>query len=189
MKPSVEIDAFAYLGVALLLLVLPVTWVAAAITAAAIHEIGHVAAVFLTGNRILHLRIGCRGAEITAEPMTSRQQILCSLAGPAASLLLVLLCHHFPAVAVCGLIQGIYNLLPVYPLDGGQVLQSLLLLFLQEEKVRSLCRFVHIIVWILLAFLGFLACFALQDGSLLLFPGLSFLYIKYSCKETAHAVQ
>jgi len=51
------------------------------------------------------------------------------LAGPAGSMLLLLLSRSAPKIAVCGLFHGLYNLLPVLPLDGGRLLQLLLYRF------------------------------------------------------------
>lgn len=65
-------------------------------------------------------------------PMSTGRELIAVLAGPAASLLLLSLVRVFPRVAICGLIQGIYNLLPIYPLDGGKALRCLMALV--EEK-------------------------------------------------------
>lgn len=119
----VRVDPWAYIFGAGLVMLLPLDWLAAALAAAFFHEICHLAAIFLLGGRILQIRIGIGGAAIETELPGRGKELLCSLAGPAGSFLLVLLCHLFPKLAICAGIQGLFNLLPVYPLDGGRALR------------------------------------------------------------------
>lgn len=118
-----RVDVSAYFFAALLLLTLPLNWLMAAAVAAAGHELCHILAVRLSGSRVLRLRIGAGGAVIETEPMTRGRELACTLAGPAGSLLLVLLFRVFPRLAICALVQGVFNLLPLFPLDGGRALR------------------------------------------------------------------
>lgn len=134
----VRIDPAAYIFCALLLLTQPLNWLAAAVFAAAFHELCHILAIFLTGNRVERVRIGLGGAEIKTEFASARQELLCALAGPGGSLLMLLLCRNFPRLALCGAVQGCFNLLPIYPMDGGRVLACILEIYFpaQGERVR-----------------------------------------------------
>ena len=59
-------------------------------------------------------------------PFVEWKQILSILAGPLGSIFLLLLYPAVPKIAVCGLFHGLYNLIPVLPLDGGRILQLVL---------------------------------------------------------------
>ena len=58
--------------------------------------------------------------------MSPVREAICALAGPLGSFSLLLISEYFPEAAVCGLIQGAYNLIPIFPLDGGRVVRFLL---------------------------------------------------------------
>ena len=52
--------------------------------------------------------------------LDAKGECLCALAGPLGSLILAFL--PFSTLALCGLVQGLFNLLPIMPLDGGRIL-------------------------------------------------------------------
>lgn len=121
-----QIEAWAYFFSALLILTLPLDWLVAAVCAAAFHEICHIAVIRILGGMIGELQIGISGAAMEVEIQGRGKEFLCALAGPVGSFLLLFLCHVFPKLSICGCIQGLFNLLPIYPLDGGRMLKCLL---------------------------------------------------------------
>lgn len=170
---------------AFLLVSIPFRWAAGVILAAAIHELSHLMAVRLTGGKITGISIGITGAKIETLPMSRGREVLCAAAGPLGSLLLASVLPGFPEAAVSGLIQGIYNLLPVYPLDGGRILRAVL--------PDSVCNGIRISTLILLVGLGFWCMVSLEGGFVALFPaciaGISSFHRKFPCKEGNLAVQ
>ena len=96
-----------------------------------VHELGHIAAALACGGRVERLSLTMVGAELSFSyrtPLSYGRDSLVALAGPGANLLLGGLFfwqgRHLPAVLTLGL--GVFNLLPILPLDGGRVVYGLL---------------------------------------------------------------
>ena len=100
-----------------------------AITAALVHEIGHMIALCICGTvprRVVVSAFGVR-FEMDGESVTGsyRKDGLVALAGPLVNGSCALLLCRFHAVASqVHLALGIWNLLPLYPLDGERVLRA-----------------------------------------------------------------
>jgi Zn-dependent protease len=87
---------------------------------------------------------------MTAEPLTPWQELLCASAGPAGSILLLVFLHDFPELSVCGIAHGIYNLLPVYPLDGGRCAYSICRLIFRKDSARHAFNLVQYLCLLLI---------------------------------------
>ena len=133
-KEELQISGGFCLTMAVMLLVLPLDWLLAMAAAGFVHELAHILAVWLLGGRILSCRISAGGAVIETSPMESVSQLLCILAGPLGGLALLPLARFLPKLAVCAFVQSAYNLLPLFPLDGGRALGCLLELAAGAEK-------------------------------------------------------
>lgn len=116
--------ATAILG-ATMLLILPLKWVIAMIIAIAIHELFHCVAIQVTGNHICEISITQHGMVIQTTPLSQFEELFCAAFGPLGSILLFLGYPWIPRIALCAGVQGIFNLLPVYPLDGGRIFRVL----------------------------------------------------------------
>ena len=120
-----EADGGFFLVLALMLLLFPLGLVAGILLAALIHECGHLIAVRLTGGRVLAIRLHAGGARIETAPMEPGKVAVCALAGPGAGALTIFAWRFFPEMALAGLVQTVFNLLPIYPLDGGRVVRNI----------------------------------------------------------------
>lgn len=154
-----------------------------ALLAALVHEFAHCVAIRLCGGQVISLQLGVGGAVIEASPMTPGKEAICALAGPIGSFSLMLIAEHYPEAAVCALIQGIYNLLPFYPQDGGRILRILF--------SESVCKAVKTSFVVLFA--GFGLWMGTLNGEIGIII-LAFLLIplirgKITCKESKQAVQ
>ncbi len=121
----VRTEAGFWLVLGLMMLLFPLRFLVSVLLAAVIHELGHLSAIRLTGGRVRGIWLHIGGARIETDPMEPGQAILCALAGPAAGAVTILAWRWFPELALAGLIQTVFNLIPVYPLDGGQVVRNI----------------------------------------------------------------
>lgn len=94
------------------------------LSASAVHELGHWMALRVLGADILGFRIGIFGAvlETDQRSLSYGQELIATLAGPAANLLgaVLLTAGGFETAAGAHLVLGGFNLLPMRPLDGGR---------------------------------------------------------------------
>ena len=151
---------------ALWLLVLPLRWILGAIAAAAFHEACHVAAVMLLGGKIEGFSLGRIGAKIESSGLSALRQLICTLAGPLGALTLLLFARHIPVIALCALFQSIYNLLPVWPLDGARAWRLLLSLSVSPKTAQKICDWTEKTVLLSLSIGAAWAFFCLRWGIL-----------------------
>ena len=131
-----------YFVAALLLLVLPLRWILSAVLAGLVHEMGHIAAVFLVRGRIRSFRISTNGCVLETCPLDRWQQFASILAGPLGGLTLLFFYRAVPEAALCAVFQSLYNLIPIRPLDGGR-LSYLLLEWFTPNHAESIMRFLE----------------------------------------------
>ena len=163
----------------LVFLLLPLQWIISAVLAAMIHELGHYIAVRLLGGKIINMKVCIDGATICASGLTPQREIICLLAGPFTGLLSLLAWRLFPIVSLCSILQSAYNLLPIYPLDGGKILRNVILL---AGGSKHLCKKIENTVLIILFILCVIIWLRFQV-SLFLFYAL-LLFRKTPCKQT-----
>lgn len=165
---KVQISFARWFGIylSLLLLLVPLRWLFAAAVGAAVHELFHIAAIRLMGLRIHSVRIGISGAKIHTQPMTDIQELLCALAGPFGGLSLLLFSRWIPMICLCSAFQSLYNLLPIYPADGGRALRCGAKLLFSEVLARKITDSVELAAIIGVAVLGTYGTFHLRLGLL-----------------------
>lgn len=138
-----RVDFAACVFGALMLLTLPLNWLLAAIFAAVFHELCHIFAILLMGGRVLGIGIGMGGAEIETDVLSPGKELVCTLAGPVGGFLLLVLSQWIPRTALCAQMQSLFNLLPIYPLDGGRALRCAAELAFPAVRRDAICRYVE----------------------------------------------
>lgn len=127
---------------ATMLLVLPIDWLLGWLVAVLFHELGHVAALLLLRKTINSIVFDQNGIYIKTDNMLPLEEIICAAAGPITGLFPLLFSRTFPHGALCALTMSCFNLIPIYPSDGGRVLMGILRLILPPTKVSNICQIV-----------------------------------------------
>ena len=188
-KLQISVRVFVLLAVAAM--ILPWRWLFAMLTAASIHEMGHLLVLRLENVTVERLRIDISGAQISAAPLTMRQEFLCACAGPGAAALLIGLGRVYPELAICAFIQSVYNLIPIMPFDGGRIFRCAIESLFPQYIAEKIVTATEIMICGAAAFLGvisflnrlyFFSVFALS------FAVLS-VRRKIACNGCASAVQ
>lgn len=149
---------------ALCILFLPLDWFCAAIFAAAVHEICHYIAVYILGGNIHKIKIYWTGAVMESGTLSPWQELLSILAGPFGSLGLLTIYTWHPQTAFCGLIQGLFNLLPLFPLDGGRALDCIARILFSPKISKRICFFTEVITISVICITSICLCFFLDAG-------------------------
>lgn len=176
----IRIDSSACLLAALLLLILPLDWLAALTIAAVIHEASHILVLYLLGGSISKISVRAGGCVIETGSIGEWEQFLSILAGPLGSISLLLLFRAAPKIAICGFLQCLANLIPVLPLDGGRLLRLLFYRFC-PDKAEKLMALITIGICMLFVFLAIRLMSAASAGPWPLF--LAVIWAIRACPE------
>lgn len=115
-----------------------------------LHESGHLIALSKEEIKISYIKIEPFGLTIRFKDRlikNPKTEIITAMAGPLANFILALAAFliskdRFGFFILANLSMGIFNLLPVYPLDGGRILKAFL--SLKHGYIKS-CRFVFLL--------------------------------------------
>lgn len=134
--------------------------------AALLHELGHLLVMLICGQPVKQITVLPFGIDIKKSTLISsyKADIAVSLAGIVVNILMIALCGILPENTAVeffkqsNVVLFAINVLPIKSLDGGQILEKLLLLTLPPdtvERVMAFCSMVYIIlvgsvaIWVL----------------------------------------
>ena len=166
-RPRVVISASLLLVIAAAILIVPIQWIAAWLLALFVHELFHYMALKVCGTVVSSVRLSINGIVMDTQQLSYGREAVCAYAGPLGALILVLFAKYMPRTSICTIILSAYNLLPLFPLDGGRGMACLLKIILPE---RSAGKVMFCIENGVLALIVVLMCYAVLKLNLGVFP-------------------
>ena len=186
---KISVDPGFWIVICMLIMVVPWNWLGACVISMMVHECAHGGAVRLCGGTVSSIRIGPSGMVMDVTGLSLGRELICAMAGPAGSLLLFLLARWIPRTALCAAVHLLYNLLPMYPLDGGRVLRCTAELCFSQDTAYKIYHVSETLVMTLIVVLGFAAAFLWKLGfvPMLLCMMLFFRAVKNSLQTAQRA--
>ena len=176
--------------VAFALLLIPWKWVLSWITATAVHELFHYISIRLVGCKVWQIDIGSDGAYMKTQLDRPWKEFVSAIAGPIGSLSLALTSCITPRIAVCGYLQFLINLIPVYPNDGGRILKVIIEKWLPSMTAKRLLSLLNNLICVLSIFVGTYVSVGYKMGFLPILAALLIgVRIKKPCKQRPMRVQ
>lgn len=158
----------------------------------ALHEMGHICALLLFGSYPDEINFGIFGVRIQQNRyiLSDCRQALVILCGPLVNIILFALflladficeSRFFLMISAVNLVLGVFNLLPVLPLDGGRILLAVLDFLMSEKTAYKIMRIICIVVLLVLLFGGILLAAKTKPNISLL---ATVMYISILCVKS-----
>lgn len=164
---------------------------------AIIHEIGHLIAGLVLGMRPKGIKLTPYGLSISFKTIPKDynkkiqngnlleiKKILIAIAGPLTNFLIILIFLHTKIDIISNMIIIysnfliiIFNLLPIYPLDGGRVLKGILHLIIGKKDAERSINNISFITLLIITFISSIGIYYIKN--IAIFFIVVFLWILY----------
>lgn len=158
-----------------------------------LHELGHTIAGIILGFKPSAIEINPFGLSISFESKVENynkkikntsiltiKKMIIAISGPIINLICILICLAFNEKITIGfeeviiysnIIIGVFNLIPIYPLDGGRILKNLLHIFVGLDNTYSYTNLISNISIIILTFFSSICILYVKNVAILLIIG------------------
>lgn len=166
-----------------------------------IHELGHLMAGILCGMKPERLEIKPYGVSISFKLFPKDynikigkgskleiKKIFVAIAGPIINLLITLIIVHIPIeiftklmIIYANILIMIFNLLPIYPLDGGRIIKSILHILYGKKASERYINNISFITLIAITFISSIIIYVAQN--IAIFIIIIVLWIMYIMED------
>ncbi len=155
---------------------------------AIIHELGHMVVGLLMGMKPEKLEIMAYGVSVSFKLMPKDynrkikrgnqlelKKILVALAGPITNFMIIAIVLQMNMnlvstlmILYSNLVLILFNLLPIYPLDGGRLIKGILHIFLGKMKAEKYTNYISFVTLMIVTFVSSIAIYQLQNIAIFL---------------------
>ena len=166
-----------------------------------IHELGHLLAGVLCGMKPEKLEIKPYGVSISFKLFPKDynikigksnklevKKILVALAGPVTNLLIIIVSLNLPVeffaklmIIYSNILITIFNLIPIYPLDGGRIVKSILSITFGKRKAEKYINNISFITLIFVTFVSSILIYIIENIAIFLI--VIVLWIMYIAED------
>ena len=144
------------------------------------HELAHILIASLCGYELRRINIRLAGLNaVFRERFFALKGITIYLAGPISNIILAILFRKIKIVYEINMALALINILPIGPLDGYNILNLILKIFVNKEKVKNIMNSIKKIVEIALIILAVFMWYKYHNFSLFLL----LVYIKTNSSQ------
>ena len=153
---------------------------------AIIHELGHLMAGLIMGMKPEKIELMPYGISISFKlkpkdynkkilkaNLLEIKKILVAIPGPFTNLLIIIFATHLKIelfsnliIIYANLLLILFNLVPIYPLDGGRILKGILHIFLGKRKAERYTNSISFIILIILTFIASIGIYYMENISI-----------------------
>lgn len=162
---------------------------------AIIHELGHLIAGLILGMKPEKIELMPYGLSVSFKlipkdynkqiyngNLLSIKKIIVAFAGPITNLIIIVIVSNlFPNLVIiyANLLLMIFNLLPIYPLDGGRIIKQILHIIFGKKEAEKYMNNISFITLIFITFIGSILIYYMKNISIFIIViFLWALYIK-----------